>query len=175
MKEKRIFTISIVLFFMLFPIAFRCGIELSYPRPYRETVSQSGLDPHLVYAVMKAESGFDERALSAAGAVGLMQLKPSTAEFICNRAKIAYEKDMLRIGEYNVKVGCLYLLYLLERFPAEETAIAAYNAGEGTVSAWLKNPKYSEDGRILKEIPYSETRNYLKKILKFRKIYDFFY
>ncbi|MGN1077115.1 MAG: lytic transglycosylase domain-containing protein [Candidatus Gallimonas sp.] len=167
--------IAVILILTLFPLAFRGGIALSYPRPYRSTVTESRLDPCLVYAVIKAESGFNERALSSAGAVGLMQLKPSTAEFICKRSKIDYREDLLFKGEYNVRLGCMYLFYLLDRFPAEETAVAAYNAGEGTVSLWLQNPQYSDDGRSLKEIPYSETRAYVKKVLKFRKIYDFFY
>ena len=145
----------------------------AFPRPYRAVVEQSGLSPALVYAVMKAESNFEESAVSSAGAVGLMQLLPSTAQFIAERSGIPFLPERLFDGEYNTRLGCAYLAYLLERFE-EETALAAYNAGEGTVQGWLSDPCCSEDGRTLFQIPYAETRRYLKKISFFRKIYGFF-
>ena len=145
----------------------------SFPRPYRAVVEESGLEPALVYAVMKAESGFDERAISPAGAKGVMQLMPSTAAFIAELENIPFDEKRLFEGEYNVRLGCAYLKYLLERFE-EQTALAAYNAGEGTVRLWLQDGRYSEDGVTLNSIPYSETRHYLKKISLFRKIYGFF-
>ena len=102
-------------------------------------------------------------------------LRPATAEFICSREKIVFEKERLKEASYNIKLGCKYLSYLCERFPAVETALCAYNAGEGTVRTWLKDPELSPDGIRLSEIPYSETRAYLKKILKYRKIYENLY
>lgn len=147
---------------------------IAYPRPYRETVITYGRDPALVYAIMKAESGFCETAVSSAGAVGIMQLKPSTAAFVCEREGIAFQENRLTEGEYNTMLGCLYLNYLLGRFSVTMTALAAYNAGEGTVAGWLKNKEYSADGENLLKIPYAETRGYLKKIDKFRKIYQFY-
>lgn len=145
----------------------------AFPRPYRGIVERSGLSPALAYAVMKAESNFEESAVSSAGAVGLMQLLPSTAQFIAERSGIPFLPERLTDGEYNTRLGCAYLAYLLERFE-EETALAAYNAGEGTVQGWLSDPRCSEDGRTLIRIPYAETRRYLKKISFFRKIYGFF-
>lgn len=145
----------------------------AFPRPYRGIVERSGLSPALAYAVMKAESNFEESAVSSAGAVGLMQLLPSTAQFIAERSGIPFLPERLFDGEYNTRLGCAYLAYLLERFE-EETALAAYNAGEGTVQGWLSDPRCSEDGRTLFQIPYAETRRYLKKISFFRKIYGFF-
>ena len=151
------------------------GARLIFPRPVKSTVAASGMDASLVYAIIKAESGFDENAISSAGAVGLMQLLPSTAEFICEREKIPYSEARLTEKEYNVRLGCLYFKYLLARFKAIETALAAYNAGEGVVSGWLKNKEFSEDGRTLKRIPYPETAQYVKKVKKFLKIYRFYY
>ena len=145
----------------------------AFPRPYRGIVERSGLSPALAYAVMKAESNFEESAVSSAGAVGLMQLLPSTAQFIAEHSGIPFLPERLFDGEYNTRLGCAYLAYLLERFE-EETALAAYNAGEGTVQGWLSDPRCSEDGRTLFQIPYAETRRYLKKISFFRKIYGFF-
>jgi len=148
---------------------------VSYQRPYRDTVETSGVSPTLVYAVIKAESGFSEDAESKAGAVGLMQLMPETAEFMCELEGIAYNRARLTEGEYNIRLGCAYLAYLLAKFPCEETAVAAYNAGEGTVTDWLGDRTISPDGIALKRIPYPETQTYVKKIKKFQKIYKIFY
>lgn len=151
------------------------GCRAAYKRPYRNTVKRSGLDENLVYSIMKAESSFNEAARSRAGAVGIMQLMPATAQFICEMQGLEFNPARLSEGEYNVKLGCLYLAYLLERFPAEETALCAFNAGEGTVSNWLADSAYSRDGITLYKIPYRETRTYVKKVTKFRKIYEFLY
>lgn len=156
-----------------------CGaglwVRTSYPRPYAQSVKKSGIPPSLAYAVMKAESGFDETAVSRAGAVGIMQIRPSTAQFICQKRGIEYHADALFDGNYNAMLGCMYLAYLLERFPNERTAICAYNAGEGTVWQWLANEIYSSDGITLDNIPFPETRSYAKKVANFRKIYEILY
>lgn len=146
----------------------------SFRRPYRKTVRKYAISPPLAFSVIKAESGFSEDAKSDAGATGLMQLMPSTAKFVCERNDIPFEAERLCEGDYNVMLGCIYLNYLLSRFSDEETALAAYNAGEGTVSSWLKNTEYSDDGIHLKYVPYAETRIYIKKVLKYRKIYAIF-
>ena len=167
---KRLLTLAALSLLIL--SLFLCCFA-AFPRPYRGIVERSGLSPALAYAVMKAESNFEESAVSSAGAVGLMQLLPSTAQFIAERSGIPFLPERLFDGEYNTRLGCAYLAYLLERFE-EETALAAYNAGEGTVQGWLSDPRCSEDGRTLFQIPYAETRRYLKKISFFRKIYGFF-
>ncbi|MBR7186260.1 MAG: lytic transglycosylase domain-containing protein [Clostridia bacterium] len=172
--KVRNFLIVCALFFVA-AIALYFGVKTRFPQPYRREVEDSGMEPFLVYSVIKAESGFDERAVSRSGAVGLMQLRPSTAQFVCERAKIPYDEARLKEGEYNVRLGCLYLEYLLGRFPVLETALAAYNAGEGTVSDWLKDPSCSPDGLSLARIPYGETRAYVKKVINFWKIYEFYY
>ncbi len=162
-----IVALAIFLLFGLFAYAYR--------RPYRKTVLKYSSCPALAFSVMKAESGFSETAQSEAGAVGLMQLMPGTAKFVCERVGVRYDESRLTEGEYNAMLGCTYLDYLLTRFQnAEKTALAAYNAGEGVVSMWLKNKEYSNDGINLTFIPYSETREYVKKVLKYQKIYSIF-
>lgn len=164
------------LLFLFATFAVTIGIVgASFPRPYRNTVKESGLNAALVYAVMKAESNFNERAVSKAGAVGIMQILPSTAEFICSKEGIEFQAERLQEGDYNVEIGCKYLQYLLKRFSSADTAICAYNAGEGTVLKWLNDASLSRDGKRLTRIPYAETRGYLKKIRKFRKIYEILY
>ena len=176
MKKRTILTVSIilaVLAVMLF--ATWIGFLIAFPRPYGDAVEESGLDPALVYAVIRAESSYREDAVSSAGAVGLMQIKPSTAEFVCEREGIEFDAARLKEGDYNILLGTKYLSYLLARFEIEETALAAYNAGEGTVAKWLKDAELSTDGDRLEKIPYRETENYVKKVSKFKKIYEFLY
>ncbi len=150
------------------------SVWAAYRRPYRSVVEASGVEPALVYAVMKAESGFSASAKSGAGAVGIMQLLPATAEFVCDLNGIPFDAARLYDGGYNTELGCLYLKYLLKRFPCTETAIAAYNAGEGTVARWEREIGCTQDG-ALRRIPFPETERYLKKVQKFRKIYLFLY
>ena len=170
MKKIALITVGVLLFlatcFAVFMLSFR--------RPYRKTVLEYAENPALAFAVIKAESGFSERAESKAGAIGLMQLMPSTAQFVCEQNRIEYSYERLFEGEYNVTIGCKYLNYLLSRFSDVKTAVAAYNAGEGVVFEWLKNAEYSDDGVHLKNIPYRETRRYVKKVLNYQKIYAIF-
>ena len=175
-KNRWIYTAAAILFAAFCAFSLYFGVKtFAYRRPCREVVDQMGVEEALVYAVMKAESGFNEDAVSGAGAVGLMQLMPSTAEFVCRMNGIDFDLSKLKEGEYNTKLGCLYLKYLMKRFQEEETAVAAYNAGEGIVGEWLKDEEYSADGSTLKRIPYPETAQYVKKVKKFRKNYRFFY
>ena len=120
------------------------------------------LDKELVYAVIECESGFDVNAVSRAGACGLMQLMPNTFLWITETEE--GELDIFD-PETNIQAGCKYLRYLLGRFDKLETALAAYNAGEGKVGAWLSDAKYSTDGESLDVIPYPETAEYVRRVL----------
>lgn len=169
-----IVSLAVILIISLFAVYLVC---FAYPTPYRDIVlknsSQFALEPYLVYSVIKTESGFKTNVKSSKGAVGLMQITPSTAEYIAE--KLATPTYNLEDVETNVKFGCFYLRYLINKFKSLNTAITAYNAGEGNVSKWLKDSKCSTDGINLKYIPFKESRNYLKKIRKslanYRKLY----
>lgn len=131
------------------------------------------LDRALIFSIIKVESDFDADAKSHAGAIGLMQLTPSTAKYIADMQGI--EKYDLLDKRTNVNFGCFYLKYLIRKFKNADTAIVAYNAGEGNVSIWLNNPDYSNDKLTLKFIPFSESRDYVEKIketfAKYKKLY----
>lgn len=143
-----------------------------FPNKYRSAVNEAKYDDkNLIYAVIMAESGFNETALSAKGAVGLMQIKPETAEFM--RVVYSLPAGDLLSGEYNVLVGGAYLKYLSGKFSDFSAVIAAYNAGEGRVSAWLKDEKFSPDGETLSSVPFAETAAYLSRVKKFYKFYKF--
>ena len=140
-----------------------------YRTPYSAQVercsAQYGVEPCFVYAVMKAESGFDRRAKSAKGAVGLMQITPPTGRYIAGKLGREFCEEDLYDPCVNIEFGTWYLGYLLGKFGARE-AIAAYNAGEGKVREWLRDPGCSADGVNLSAIPFPETERYVRKVEK---------
>lgn len=146
------------------------------PRKFSGEVERAasayGIEAELLYAVIRTESNFRPDAVSSAGAVGLMQLMPQTARFIEQRAGISSD---LYDPAANICAGAWYLQYLFSKFEGEREAFAAYNAGEGTVRAWLRDPSYSDDGKHLMHIPYLETEQYISKINFFRNCYKFLY
>ncbi len=172
-KPNRDFTkqksIALAVLILLIFIISILGISLRMGFFYLKTVDlitkTYELDSSLVMAICMTESGFDKRAISSVGAVGMMQLMPKTAESVCRLNQLEYCYEDLFDAEYNIRIGCLYLRYLLSRFELE-WAIVAYNAGETVVSAWI------EDGLNITEIPYIESKNYLKKVLRYYKIYS---
>lgn len=128
------------------------------------------LDKDFVFAVVKTESDFNENAKSEKGAIGLMQIKQSTFDYMIEKYRI---KDSLNIAnaDDNVRIGCCYLNYLFQKFFNEKEVLCAYNAGEGNVQKWLNNNEFSGDGKSLDVIPFDETRRYVKKVLTFKTIY----
>ena len=117
--------------------------RLRYPLEYEEIVvghaENYDLEPHLVAAVIYQESKFDADAVSASGAVGLMQLLPATAQGIADRTGGTgwHERDLVN-PELNVRYGSWYLRHLLDKYQDEELALAAYNAGQANVDRWRK-------------------------------------
>lgn len=174
-KLLNIFRAIIIAYLVLFFALFVRGVIMKkyiYPLKYSEIVikysKEYNLNSALIFATIKVESNFNENAVSNKGAIGLMQIKESTANYIANMLK---EKEFdLYNANTNIKYGCHYLNYLIKRFNNIETAIVAYNAGEGRVSEWLKNKEYSENGITLTKIPYKESKEYKEKIIEsFRK------
>lgn len=126
-----------------------------------------GLETALVYSIIKNESGFNSKAVSRSGAIGLMQLMPSTAKWIAGELDLLYYDDILYDEDTNVRFGCFYLSYLFEKFKSEDVVICAYNAGESKVLSWL-----DESGNLDKsKIDYDETKTYLERVLKTKEIY----
>lgn len=126
-----------------------------------------GLETALVYSIIKNESGFNSKAVSRSGAIGLMQLMPSTAKWIAGELGVFYSDDILFDEDTNVCFGCFYLNYLFKKFKSEDIVICAYNAGESKVLSWL-----DENGNLDKsKIDYDETKTYLDRVLKTKEIY----
>ncbi len=186
MKEKSLVngSRSALVFYILLTVVFlvfAAGIYLLdsyFPLKYEETVmefsEEYGVDPALICGVIATESRFDADAKSEKGAMGLMQIMPETGEWIAGKIGIKdFSEEMLTEPAVNIEMGTWYLTYLAKRFDGEaDTVIAAYNAGHANAEKWLKDPQYSADGRTLSEIPFEETRNYVKKVNRAYEIYS---
>lgn len=150
-----------------------------YPREYSEYVEkwakEYGVPEYIVYSVIKAESDFDPDTVSSADAVGLMQIRAAessnTFEYIAGMVGDKYDPSLHFDPNTNIKYGTYYLSYLYSKFDNWSTVFAAYNGGEGNVSKWLKDPTCSLDGKTLYRIPFTETRDYVKKVNGYCKAY----
>lgn len=147
-----------------------------YPIHYEHGISRVadlyGLDPYLVAAIVHTESGYDPRAVSRAGAVGLMQLMPDTAEWITRldiwRGKANFE---LTDPDDNLELGACYMAFLLSRFGGDtRAAVAAYNAGQGAVAEWIDSES-GGDGLELSDIRFPETRSFVEKVERYWDLY----
>ncbi len=146
-----------------------------YPLKYSEFVEKYAdmydVPQEIVYAVIKTESDFDPNAVSSIGAIGLMQLIPSTFEWVCQREDIEYSAQNIKDPEINIRCGVYYLSYCYSEFDIWETAYAAYNAGCNRVKQWLLDDDMAQNGHLIK-IPYSETAGYVKKVSAAREKYE---
>ncbi len=146
---------------------------LNYETSIAANATRHGLDPYLVAAVINAESGFDRTQVSSAGAVGLMQLMPSTAAEVGAAEGIegTIDADRLKVAELNIAIGTRHLADLLGKYTETETALAAYNAGSGNVDRWITEGQTS----TLTAAGFPETRAYVERVLaeeaRYRKLY----
>jgi len=156
----------------------RNDFSLRFPMPYKQQVHQHAeaqeLDPSIIYGVMRRESLFDPLARSSVGALGLMQLMPSTARRVAKSLgmKRPRKSDILRV-ENNIRLGTHYLRTVMNRFDNNVAlAAAAYNAGPGNVKRWLpKNTIMSADLWV-ETVPFKETRNYVQAVLAYSTVFD---
>ncbi|UUX50425.1 lytic transglycosylase domain-containing protein [Nisaea acidiphila] len=154
--------------------AARKGIvlaETGYPTRY--ATEHGPLEPALMLAIIRQESGFDAEAKSRAGARGLMQLMPATARQVSKTVKQRYSQRRLTDDPYfNITLGRAYLSGLIDRFEGSYVlAIAAYNAGPGNVDRWLRERGDPRSGEVdvidwIERIPFGETRNYVQRVLE---------
>jgi soluble lytic murein transglycosylase len=155
--------------------------ELAYPLAFRPTVQKHcetvGLDPDLLQALMREESALDPQALSWAGALGLTQLMPYTAKAVARRLKIGnLTTSRLLDPEVNIRIGSAYLADLVKKWEGTpELALASYNAGAGAVARWRRDRPGLELDEWVEEIPISETRGYVKRVLRSYNTYQLLY
>ena len=148
---------------------------INYPLKYKNQINkyalQYNLSSALVASVINTESSFDKNATSIKGACGLMQIMPTTGQYIAENLGQTFNIDNLYNPDTNIQYGCYYLNYLFDKFKDQRVVLASYNAGEGVVSNWLKDSRYSQDGVTLQHIPYQQTRQYVDKVNQNINIY----
>jgi soluble lytic murein transglycosylase len=151
---------------LLYPYAFIDVIN--------KTLSEASnkLDPFFILAIIREESRYNHRAKSSKGAIGLMQLLPQTASWI---AKRNLTEEELKDPQMNITIGVRYLEYLVSRFSSLQAVLAAYNGGPNNVARWLSMRPDSPPDKFIEEIPFSETRLFVKRVIRsynmYREIY----
>lgn len=154
----------------------------THPREYQEFVTKYSVEynipEYIIFAVIKTESDFDAMARSSAGAMGLMQMMPSTFEWLTGEEHLneGLPVEALFDPEVSIRYGTYYLRYLHTKFNCIwDTAIAAYNGGEGNVAKWLADPECSDGEGNLTYIPFDETRSYVSKVNSAAEMYQKLY
>lgn len=147
-------------------------LPLAHEGAIREQARKKRLDPSLIAGVIYAESKFSD-STSSAGALGLMQLLPSTAHFIAGRSGgTAFTTEDLSTPEINIAYGSWYLRYLLDRYGGDEVlALAAYNGGMGNVDRWIAEARARGERLDVADIPFPETQAYVQRVLDARREY----
>jgi len=142
------------------------GLPLHYSALIRQQAAAKHLDPALVAAVIYAETKFDPRT-SPAGAEGLMQIEPETAEFLAHRSgATTFTTADLGTPSVNIAYGSYYLRYLLDQYHGSRVlALAAYNGGAGNVDRWEAEAQAKGHDLTISQIPFPETRAYVQKVL----------
>ena len=148
-------------------------LPLRHEDVIRQQAAEKNLDPSLIAGVIYVESRFRDQT-SHAGAKGLMQILPSTADYIARKSGgTRFTQGDLASPQINIAYGSWYLRYLLDHYHGNELlAIAAYNAGEGKVDEWYRDAiMRGEDFEATTHIPFPETRNYVARVLEMRSRY----
>ncbi len=145
--------------------------RVAYPMGYVPVIrsyAAGSVDPYLVAALIREESLYDAKALSPAGAIGLMQLMPATARRLGGEGEdLGKLRDLLFDSETNIRLGSRYLGTLVQRFSGNILhAVAAYNAGPTAVSSWVRRNGARDPEEFVELIPYRETRGYVKRVLR---------
>ena len=185
-RQRRALIMAVVVFALALAVYFLSQSEpvqrrYLYPYPYQELVElyakANGVDSALVASVIMNESRFQNDARSPRGAIGLMQIMPETAQWIAFQlGDDNFSLEKLREPETNIRYGVWYLAELQREFAGNNIlALAAYNAGRGTVRDWIEEGDWPWTFHALDKIPYPETRSYVKNVLQNRIRYEKLY
>jgi soluble lytic murein transglycosylase len=148
-----------------------------YPFPYREIVFKyaeaNDIDPFLVAAVIRTESKFVPQAKSSKGAIGLMQMMPETGQWVANQTEYDnFTAASLNDPDISIRFGTWYLASLKKEFRNNEVLmLAAYNGGRGNVKQWMSQYGWTASFKDIDQIPFKETREYVKKVQQARMRY----
>ncbi len=155
---------------------YRIVYPLDFPDPIKKHSTQYGLDPYFVFGVICQESHFEQDIVSAAGAIGLMQLMPATAKLQAQSLGLAHSTSQLYAAEHNVQLGTSHIADLMKEFSGDTVLVlAAYNAGKDVVHSWQVEFGDCPRDEFIELIPYRETRLFVKRILEhtaaYRRLY----
>src|SRR4051794_21235102 len=159
------------------PVFHHAVKEIALPLRHEDIIRQQArdkdLDPALIAGVIYAESHFIDGRTSSAGAEGLMQLTPATAEYIAHKSGgTQFRTSDLGTPQVNIAYGAFYLRYLMRRYGDDvPLVLAAYNAGEGNVDKWIAQARAQDKALDISAIPFGETRDYVTRVLDARKQY----
>jgi len=155
---------------------WRTAFPLPYESSLRMAAAGNHVDPMFIAGLVRQESAFESNAVSHQGAMGLMQVMPSTASKLARQLKVRYARASLTDPGYNLKLGARYLADLIQVFGTHEAALAAYNAGEDRVVQWTTGQNYLETAEFVESIPFTETREYVQIVIRnaevYRQVYD---
>ena len=145
--------------------------KMFFPRYYGEAIDleckKYGFDPLFIHSIIRQESVYDYKIMSPAGAIGLLQLMPTTAADVAKKMQIKFAFDSLFNPFYNLKLGIYHIIELMDRFNgSHELTLCAYNAGTYVTRDWEQKGKSLSYDEFVEEIGYSETRNYVKKCMR---------
>lgn len=173
-------TLSAILIIALIIIISLSAVYTLFPTKHADIIvkysNKYGVEPALVFALIKVESNFKEDAESSAGAKGLMQLTDETFAFCNQSLENTFSDEDILNPQANINAGIWYLKYLLKRYDGDtKNAVAAYNAGATNVDKWLGDASLSPDGKTLSEIPFGETARHAEKTDRYYRIYKFLY
>lgn len=137
--------------------------------------AEHGISASLLAAMVKTESGWDEKALSRKGAKGLLQLTDDTFIWLIEKRDDGESAARIYDPGVNIDYGAYYIAYLYDRYKDEKTALAAYNAGPSRVDGWLLEKNLSDDGKKLDRAPFPETAEYIKRVTLYKRVYEELY
>lgn len=174
MKKEFISTLMVIVGIFVFMFVSFSLVGKVFPFKYKNQIqtyaAENNLQEELVASIIFAESRFDKNAKSNKGAIGLMQLMPSTAKSFYE-SEDNFDNSILFEVEENIKIGTKYLRYLFDKYQDELTVLACYNAGETNVRSWIEGGEKLEKTQIL----YKETWNYVEKVQKHKKLYKIYF
>lgn len=177
MAKKVYFGVFIIVIIIIL-LSHKTVLKMFFPLEYSSSVERYSsvydVDPNIIYSIINVESKFNPDALSKKGAVGLMQITPKTGEYIASLLnKDDYDENSLYEPEINIEFGTFYISKLNRDFNGNLNYIfAAYNGGEGNVRKWIQNKGGTLD---IDDIPFRETREYIKRVNRYYKLYTYLY
>ncbi len=175
----RFATLVVLAALVLIVVSVPWYLRSTFPLHYQDLIFEVGqsndLDPLLIAAMIQVESGFRLEAVSKKGAIGLMQIMPETATWLGKQRAEEISPDDLLDPRINLSLGAYYFRFLLDRFPTEYAALAAYNAGPTNTRRWLDEGLWDGSYESTGRIPFPETKSYVRKVVMMHNLFTLLY